>query len=389
MELSRDQCLSAWFGREITLNGGSQAEGFSLDEGKVRMDCRAHASEPQGVDLIRSGEGVPSASRLATVVIPCYKGARFLPEAIESCLRQTHRELEIIVVDDASPDNCAEIAERYARQDPRVRAIRHATNGGVSRAFNTGFDAARGNFMVRLAQDDFFREDAIEAMVRHLEATPQAGLTYGDLQGITESGSLLLGVAHMPEASRVLSWRNGVGLCVMWRRAVWETVGKFDPEFDTAEDFEYWVRVSQSYSLSRCPGGPFLFARTHDEQGSQRYADKQEAATNKIIDRLFPPSSFRNRMYRRRALSYNAYSAGTDYSYCGMQARALNRMIRSLVLWPLPFPSDGGLVRRFIRIRSLIVVILRILQLKRHEMPSPIPDQATAAGCPTGESSQP
>ncbi len=332
-------------------------------ESTIEMNSRMDASDPNAAGRTIASEGDRS-SRLATIVIPCYKGARFIREAIESSLRQTHRELEIIVVDDASPDNCAEIAEGYARQDSRVRVIRRDQNGGVSRAFNTGFNAARGNYMVRLAQDDFFREDAVEAMVNHLESTPEAGLTYTNLQGITESGAIVEGMANMPEPDRALAWRNGVGLCVMWRRIVWETVGHFDPEFDTAEDFEYWMRISQSYPLTKCPGGPYLYARTHADQGSQRFAGKQEMATSRIITRHFPQNSIRNRLLRRRALSYNAYSASTDYSYCGMQSLALRRIMRSLFLWPAPFPSDGGLVPRYIRIKSLIVMILRCLQLK-------------------------
>ena len=75
---------------------------------------------------------------LVSVVIPCYKGERYLAQAIESCLRQTHRELEVIVVDDASPTPDAAIAERFAAADPRVRVVRRAENGMISRALNSG-----------------------------------------------------------------------------------------------------------------------------------------------------------------------------------------------------------------------------------------------------------
>src|SRR5438477_12732943 len=88
----------------------------------------------------------PAVPGLVSVVIPCYNGAAFLAEAIESCLRQTYRDLEIIVVDDASPDHCAEIAGRYAAADSRVRVLRRARNGGVSSALNTGFRRARGEY---------------------------------------------------------------------------------------------------------------------------------------------------------------------------------------------------------------------------------------------------
>ena len=130
------------------------------------------------------------AQNLVSIIVPCYRGSRFLAEAIESCLRQTHRELEVIVVDDASPDDCAEIAERYARSDSRVRVIRRPENGGVSRAFNSGLEAARGEYLTRLAQDDVFGESAIEVMLRQLQDHPDAGLVYCDGHVIDERGAV-------------------------------------------------------------------------------------------------------------------------------------------------------------------------------------------------------
>src|SRR5271166_1173881 len=197
------------------------------------------------------------AQNLVSIIIPCYRGSRFLAEAIESCLRQTHRELEVIVVDDASPDDCAAIAERYVRSDDRVSLIRRPENGGVSRAFNSGLEAARGDYLSRLAQDDVFGESAMEVMLRHLQERPEAGLVYCDFQVIDERGEVKRRV-HLPEPDEVLSIRNRLCLCVMWRRAVWEMVGGFDPRFDTAEDFEYWLRIAQWFPITKCPGvAPF------------------------------------------------------------------------------------------------------------------------------------
>ncbi len=96
-----------------------------------------------------------------SIVIPCYKGERFLSQALDSCLAQSFAALEVIVVDDGSPDRCAEIADGYAARDSRVRVIRRAQNGGVSRAWNAGFGAARGDYFLRLAQDDWFKPEAV------------------------------------------------------------------------------------------------------------------------------------------------------------------------------------------------------------------------------------
>jgi glycosyltransferase involved in cell wall biosynthesis len=214
---------------------------------------------------------------LVSIIIPCYRGARFLAIAIESCLAQTYQELEVIVVDDASPDECPAIAARYGKMDGRVRTIRHNVNGGVSRAFNTGFEAARGRFFTRLAQDDTLFPHAIGTMVQALIEEPSAGLVYSDQLIVDEEGAVL-SYYETPEPEEALAQGNQMGLCVMWRRTVWEAIGGFDPEFDAAEDYEYWLRVSKRYPIRKCQGGALLSFRQHAGMGSSTYSPRQAVA---------------------------------------------------------------------------------------------------------------
>ncbi len=299
-----------------------------------------------------------------SIVIPCYRGSRFLAEAIESCLRQTHRELEVIVVDDASPDDCAAIAERYVRSDDRVRLIRRLENGGVSRAFNSGFEAARGEYLTRLAQDDVFGDSAIEVMLRHLQEHPEAGLVYCDGHVIDECGVVKQRFS-LAEPEVVLSFRNGVGLCLMWRRAVWEKVGGFDPQFDTAEDFEYWLRIAQSFPLTKCPGVAPFYRRNHGANGSTLFFAKQERATLEVVHHRFPTGSLRKRLLKRKALAHALFSASTEYSAVGgQQLSALARVLRSFVLWPFPY-SCGELSQPLARPKALVVYSLRLIGMKK------------------------
>ncbi len=213
---------------------------------------------------------------LVSVVIPCYKGSRFLAQAIESCLNQTYRELEVIVVDDASPENDAEIAESYQARDCRVKVLRHAKNGGVSRAYNTGFAAARGEFFTRLSQDDVYREDAFEIMVRCLVAAPEdVGLVYCDMQKVDENGKFLSIWYQSRDPENALFPVGQAGMCVMWRRAAYETVGPFRPLFDLVEDYEFQLRLSRRYRLARCGDEAPLFFRCHTAQGGKARQRKQ------------------------------------------------------------------------------------------------------------------
>lgn len=216
---------------------------------------------------------------LVSVVIPCYKGSRFLAESIESCLNQTHRDLEVIVVDDASPENDAEIAEGYAARDSRVRVIRRPTNGGVSQAYNTGYSVARGEFFTRLSQDDLFRKDAIKIMLRYLQNAPEdVGLVYCDMQKIDENGNHLSIWYQGDDPEKALFPTQEVGLCVLWRRSVYEAVGPFRSRFDFAEDYDFYLRVSRRYKLRKCGTEAPFFFRCHPNQNGS-VSELQQAVT--------------------------------------------------------------------------------------------------------------
>ena len=84
---------------------------------------------------------------LISVIVPCYNVEEYLPKCIESILNQTYRNLEILLVDDGSPDNCGRICDEYAAKDSRIRII-HKKNGGLSDARNAALDVMTGEYAV-------------------------------------------------------------------------------------------------------------------------------------------------------------------------------------------------------------------------------------------------
>lgn len=100
-----------------------------------------------------------------SMIIPVYKTAAWLPKCLDSCLAQTYANIEIILIDDGSPDNCGEICDRYAEQDARVVVI-HQENGGVSAARNAGLKKASGEFVLYVDSDDWIDPDMVECMVK-------------------------------------------------------------------------------------------------------------------------------------------------------------------------------------------------------------------------------
>ena len=101
-------------------------------------------------------DGMP----LVSMIIGMYKGENYIEECIESVQKQDYKNLEIILIDDGSPDRCGEIADLYAKNDSRIRVI-HQKNSGVSISRNNGLDVAKGEYICIIDQDDIISRDYV------------------------------------------------------------------------------------------------------------------------------------------------------------------------------------------------------------------------------------
>ncbi len=104
---------------------------------------------------------------LISIIVPIYKVEKYLKECVDSILGQTYTNLEIILVDDGSPDGCGSICDEYAMKDPRIRVI-HKENGGLSDARNAGLDIASGDYYYFVDSDDMLPAHSIQTMLDFL-----------------------------------------------------------------------------------------------------------------------------------------------------------------------------------------------------------------------------
>lgn len=105
---------------------------------------------------------------LVSVIVPVYKVEKYIYRCIESIINQTYIKLEVILVDDGSPDKCGEICDYYAKKDDRVKVI-HKENGGLSDARNKGIDYASGEYIIFIDADDFIHPRMIEILFETIE----------------------------------------------------------------------------------------------------------------------------------------------------------------------------------------------------------------------------
>lgn len=102
---------------------------------------------------------------LVSVVVPIYKVEQFIEKCIKSIINQTYKSIEIILVDDGSPDNCGKICDEYATKDERIKVI-HKENGGLSDARNAGINIANGTYITFIDSDDYVDEKFIEILLQ-------------------------------------------------------------------------------------------------------------------------------------------------------------------------------------------------------------------------------
>lgn len=102
---------------------------------------------------------------LISVIVPVYRVEPYIEKCIDSIVNQTYERLEIILVDDGSPDTCGEICDRYAKEDSRIRVI-HKENGGLSDARNVGMERASGEYIAFIDSDDWIEPNMIEVLYR-------------------------------------------------------------------------------------------------------------------------------------------------------------------------------------------------------------------------------
>ena len=101
---------------------------------------------------------------LVSIIIPIYKVERFLSKCLDSVINQTYTNLDIVLVDDGSPDKCGKICDEYASKDKRITTI-HKNNGGVVQARITGFKNSKGEYVTFVDADDYIAQDAIEILL--------------------------------------------------------------------------------------------------------------------------------------------------------------------------------------------------------------------------------
>jgi hypothetical protein len=211
-----------------------------------------------------------------SVVMSVFNDACYLRLAVEGILSQEGVELEFVIVDDGSTDSSVQILEQYATADPRINLIRQE-NAGLTQALRRGCEAARGEFIARQDSDDWSHPERLEKQVNALRRDPTLAFVSCWAEGITTEGRLLERVerpADPAEATRGLRFeRQGPPAhgTVMFRRALYERVGGYRPQFYFSQDSDLWLRMAEQGRVQYLPEVLYRFRRDADSLSSVRH----------------------------------------------------------------------------------------------------------------------
>lgn len=198
------------------------------------------------------------SSRKISVVLPTYNGLRYLPGAVENCLRQQSVELELVIVDDGSRDGTAGYLATLT--DARIKIITQPQNRGLPCALNTGFAQTTGEYLTWTSDDNLYAPDALATMAAYLDEHEEIAMVCAPYWEIDEAGNTLR-LNPLPSVEDI--WTNNpVGACFLYRKSVYETIGQYDPEARFIEDYEYWLRVSQRFQIANIET-PLYYYRLH------------------------------------------------------------------------------------------------------------------------------
>ncbi len=224
-----------------------------------------------------------SSSLLVSVLVPVYKGESFLTRTLQSAFAQTHTELEVIVVNDGSPDNSEAIIKPFL-SDSRVRYIKQA-NAGVAAARNTAIKHATGDYFALLDQDDLWHPEKLARQIELFKSNPQLGLVHCHAAPVDAQGDVLPADPWRPRPTRPNAFQeiflgNPIQACAgMFSREAVDSVGGFDdsPKLRFADEYDLWLRISARFEVGYVPE-TMAWYRLHGENNSADVIQMAKAA---------------------------------------------------------------------------------------------------------------
>jgi glycosyltransferase involved in cell wall biosynthesis len=281
-----------------------------------------------------------------SVVIPCYKYGHFLEDVVTSVLDdQQGVDVRALIIDDASPDDSADVARKIAARDPRVELIVHAANKGNIATFNEGLlEWADGDYSVLMSADDRLTPGALRRARDLLDAHPGAGFVYGHALWVTSGAPTRTARARVRGRSvwpgqwwLERLFRQGENPItspeVVMRTSLLQRVGGFDARLPHAADMELWMRLAANGDVGFIRGVDQAYYRLHQENMRKGYSTlmdlrERRSVYEAVLDRYgerMPDAQHLSYVVHRKLGREALWTAGRAYDRAGVQRTELGQ----------------------------------------------------------------
>lgn len=290
-----------------------------------------------------------------TVLLAVYNGLPYLPAAIESVLRQTFTDFELLIVDDASTDGSAACVEAY--HDPRIRLVRHEVNRGQTASLNRGLALAQGTYIARLDADDVCAPERLERQTRFLDQHPDVAVVGARMMGVDAAGRRTERLGReVRDGATLIAWLL-VGVCplghpsVMFRRSAVADVGNYDEAFAIGQDYDLWIRLAVRRHAAYVLDEPLVMYRAHARQQSTAARATHQAELRTIHDRLvqrWAPASHAERIAQLLRRDNRFWSDCHGVDDLAAVGRALREMLAQMTAELSLTAAEAATVRRLV-----------------------------------------
>jgi glycosyltransferase involved in cell wall biosynthesis len=256
---------------------------------------------------------------LISIVLPTYNGANYIRTSIESCLRQTLTNFELIIVNDCSTDNTATIIEEYAAVDNRIRIIHNTQNKKLPLSLNAGFDVAKGKYHTWTSDDNYYAPQALQTLLDILETNKDTGLVYTDYTIINDKNEITGKRTFNNIYDSFTDWL-GCGACFLYRAEIYAAIKGYNPSAFLIEDYDFFMRAFLQFKFLYYPSHDLYFYREHEASLTSTQGDMVNYIAKMMIERQMinlekklPPDQL-TLLYRKMAV-FNAVQKNNSIKY--------------------------------------------------------------------------
>jgi glycosyltransferase involved in cell wall biosynthesis len=267
---------------------------------------------------------------IISIVLPTFNGSKYISASIESCLNQTFKDFELIIVNDCSTDNTADIIQSHTQKDARIKVIHNAFNKKLPLSLNEGFNVASGKYHTWTSDDNYYAPNALETLLVVLEKNKTIDFVYTDYTIINDNNEVT-GKRTFGDINEKLF--QGCSACFLYKQEIYRTNNGYNPAAFLIEDYDFFLRAFIQFNVLYINRYDLYYYREHDMSLTSLQSDAVNDIAKIMVERQMDKleqklSQEQLALLYRKFAVFNAVQKNNRYKY-GLYLEKLWRISKS------------------------------------------------------------